>query len=66
MQNRHVWGVGALLLGLWAFRGAPFVVSVVSVATGAAAVLSYNATWGMVGAALGAWAWITREPGAAP
>jgi hypothetical protein len=31
---------------------------------GIAAVINYNATWGMVGAALGAWTWL-RAPGAA-
>ena len=29
-------------------------------ALGAAAVANYNATWGMLGLALGAWAWIRR------
>lgn len=70
LQNWYGWGGAALLLGLAAFRGAPFPVSVAAVAIGAAAVANYNATWGMLGAALGAWAWITRgrerEPAAMP
>ena len=37
---------------------------VAAVALGAVAVANYNATWGMLGLALGAWAWIGagRQP----
>ncbi len=58
LQNRYLWGAAALALGLWALRGAPFWVGVAAVATGAAAVINYNASWGMIGAALGVWAWV--------
>jgi hypothetical protein len=59
LQREYLWGGAALALGLVAFlaRG-PFVVCVAAVVVGAAAVENYNATWGMVGAALGAWAWL--------
>ena len=59
LQTKYLWGGTALVLGLWAFlaRG-PFVVAVAAVVMGAAAVENYNATWGMVGAALGVWSWL--------
>jgi hypothetical protein len=66
LQHWYLWGAGALALGLWAFLGAPFVVAVAAVALGAAAVANYNATWGMIGLALGAWGWIRRERARAP
>jgi hypothetical protein len=59
-QQYQLWGLSALLLGLWAFLGARLVVSLAAVALGIAAVANYNATWGMLGAALGAWSWIRR------
>lgn len=58
LQHWHLWGAGALGLGLWAFLGGPFALRVAAVALGAVAVANYNATWGMLGLALGAWAWI--------
>jgi hypothetical protein len=61
MQYQGLWGIGALAFGLWAFRGGPFAIQVVAVALGAAAVVNYNATYGMLGAALGVWAWIRRD-----
>jgi hypothetical protein len=60
-QQHQLWGLAALLLGLWAFLGARLAVSVAAVALGIAAVANYNATWGMLGAALGAWSWIRRS-----
>ena len=66
LQHWYLWGSGALLLGLWAFLGGPLLVAVAAVALGAAAVANYNATWGMVGLALGVWAWIRRGRGRAP
>lgn len=65
LQHWQLWGAGALLLGLWAFIGAPFVVRASAVALGVIAVLNYNATWGMVGAALGVWAWVEARTRAA-
>jgi hypothetical protein len=59
MQQFYLWGGLALGLGLWAFLlRAPFAVRVAAVVAGVAAVVNYNATWGMVGAALGVWAWL--------
>jgi hypothetical protein len=66
LQQWQLWGTGALLLGVWAFLGGPFAVAVSAVTVGAAAVAYYNATWGMIGVALGAWAWVRRERGSAP
>lgn len=57
LQHWQLWGGGALLLGLWCFVRAPFWVRPAAVALGIVAVLNFNATWGMIGAALGAWAW---------
>ena len=60
-QHWELWGAGALGLGLWAFlRRAGVPLCAAAVALGVAAVVNYNATWGMVGAALGAWTWIGR------
>jgi hypothetical protein len=78
LQQHYLWGAGALALGLWAFAGGrwgrrgaaggPFLVAVAAVVLGIAAVINYNATWGMAGAALGAWCWIRRDAlrGASP
>jgi hypothetical protein len=56
-QHWGLWGLAALALGIGAFAGAP--VAVAAVAAGIAGVVNYNATWGMLGAALGAWAWLS-------
>ena len=62
LQHWQLWGAGALALGLWAFAGrAPFAVRVAAVALGAVAAANYNASWGVLGAVLGAWAWIRPE-----
>jgi hypothetical protein len=62
LQYQYLWGIGALLCGLAAFVGGARPVAVAAVALGAAAVVNDNASWGMVGLALGAWAWITQPP----
>jgi hypothetical protein len=62
LQHWQLWGGGALGLGVWALAGSPFAIRVAAVALGAVAVANYNATWGMVGLALGAWAWIGARP----
>jgi hypothetical protein len=62
LQMEGLWGLGGLVLGLWAFLGGPFAVAVAAVALGAAGAINYNATYGLLGAALGAWAWLRREP----
>ena len=56
-QYWGLWGLAALALGLAAFFGAP--LATLAIAAGIAGVVNYNATWGMLGAALGAWAWIS-------
>jgi hypothetical protein len=56
-QYHGLWGFFSLFLGLAAFIGAP--VATLAIAAGLAGVVNYNATWGMLGAALGAWAWIS-------
>jgi hypothetical protein len=61
-QYWYLWGGCGLFLGLLAFLGAPFAVAVAAVAVGIAGVVNYNASWGMLGAALGAWAWLRRTP----
>jgi hypothetical protein len=58
LQHWQLWGAGALVLGLWGFIGTSFRVRAAAVALGVIAVLNFNATWGMIGAALGAWAWV--------
>ena len=64
-QQHGLWGAGGLALGIWAFLGGPFPAAVGAVTLGAAGVVNYNATFGMLGAALGAWAWLRREHAAA-
>ena len=69
LQHWQLWGAGALGLGLRAFLGGGLAPRVAAVALGAVAVANYNATWGMLGLALGAWAWIGaagREGTASP
>ncbi len=61
LQAGYLWGTIALGLGLAAFFGRWWRVGVAAVLVGAAAVINYNVTWGMVGAALGAWVWIMRD-----
>ena len=63
LQQKYAWGGVALALGLSAFllRG-PFAVAVAAMVVGVAAVENYNATWGMIGLALGAWAWAANRP----
>lgn len=60
LQHWQVFGAATLLLGLWALRGAPFPIRVAAVAVGAVAVVNYNITWGVAGAALGLWAWVSE------
>jgi len=55
-QYWGMWGGAALVLGILANVGLP--TAALAIALGAAAVANYNATFGMLGLALGAWAWI--------
>ncbi len=62
LQHYGLWGIGALVLGIAGVLWGRFAVCVAAVVLGIMAVMNYNATWGMLGAALGAWGWI-RPPG---
>lgn len=62
LQGQGLWGAGALVLGLAAFVTRRFVVCPFAVALGAVAVVNYNAGLGMLGAALGVWAWLRPRP----
>jgi hypothetical protein len=62
LQYQGVWGVVALFVGVLALLFGPFSLSVAAVVFGVAGVVNYNATFGMLGVALGAWAWLTNDP----
>ena len=59
LQREYLWGGVSLALGLVAFlfRG-PFWMAVGAILVGIGGVENYNATWAMVGLALGAWVWV--------
>jgi hypothetical protein len=63
LQYWYLWGAAALALGLAAFLTGRLPLAVAAVTLGAMAVLNYNATWGVLGAALGVWVWIRRGAG---
>jgi hypothetical protein len=68
LQREHLFGIVALVLGVLAFLGrGPLALAVAAMVVGVAGVENYNATWGMLGAALGAWTWLgmTRSHGVA-
>jgi hypothetical protein len=62
LQHYYLLGAVSLGLGLWglAWRGG-FGAQLGAVLVGIAALENYNATWGAIGLALGAWAWLRRE-----
>ena len=62
MQHFYLLGIASLACGIAAFflRG-PFALAIAAIALGIVAVENYNASWGMLGAALGAWTWL-RAP----
>ncbi len=61
LQGRYALGGAALLLGLTGFAwGGGFPAQLGAVLVGVAAIENYNATWGAVGLALGAWGWLRR------
>ena len=62
LTHYQIMGTAALLLGVLAIRGAPFALTVAAVCAGIAGLIDYNVSWGMLGAALGGWAWMTIEP----
>ena len=61
LQGKYALGGAALVLGLvgLAWRGG-FPAQLGAVLAGILAIENYNATWGAVGLALGAWGWLRR------
>ena len=61
MQGRYLLGAGALVVGMVGFAwGGGFAAQLGAVVLGVAAIENYNATWGAIGLALGAWGWLRR------
>ncbi len=61
LQGRYLLGGAALALGLAGFAwGGAFAAQLGAVLMGVAAIENYNATWGAIGLALGAWGWLRR------
>jgi hypothetical protein len=60
-----VYGWAALLLGLYAFFRVNRIVAALAVGVGIAAVVNYNGTQGIIGAALGLIAWLSAITGRA-
>ena len=58
----YLLGLTALLLGCWAFVVPRVAVCVAAVLAGAAGLINYNVTWGMLGLALGIWSWVMALP----
>ncbi len=65
LQHWWLWGGAALGLGLAAFISGRQPLATAAVALGVVAIINYNATWGAIGVALGAWAWLRPRTGAA-
>jgi len=61
LQYLHWFGLCALLLGLLAFAFARRPLGVAALALGCVAAVNYNATEGIIGAALGLWGWLEAE-----
>jgi len=55
LQYQYFWGGTALTLGLAGFLFRRDWLAIAALAAGIAGVVNYNASWGMLGAALGAW-----------
>jgi hypothetical protein len=58
LQYEQGFGWAALLLGLIAFFAGKRLAGVLAIGIGIAAVVNYNATTGIIGAALGLIAWV--------
>jgi hypothetical protein len=56
-----VLGAVSMCAGILALAGAPFPVAVIAVCFGAAGLIEYNVSWGMLGLALGGWVWATAS-----
>ncbi len=62
LQGHYLLGGASLVLGLWGFAwGGAFAAQLAAVLLGITAIENYNATWGAIGLALGAWGWLRRE-----
>ncbi len=61
LQGQYALGAAALALGVLGLAwGGGFAAQMGAVLAGCAAIENYNATWGAVGLALGAWGWLRR------
>jgi hypothetical protein len=63
LQYEQAFGWAALALGLAAFISGRRIPAVLGIGVGIAAVVNYNATTGIIGAALGLIAWISLATG---
>ena len=62
-QYQQLFGLVSLLAGLIGWALGNRVLAVAALAIGAAAVINYNGTEGMIGIALGLWAWLGLRTG---
>jgi hypothetical protein len=63
LQYEQLFGWAALALGLAAFFSGRRMLAALGIGVGIAAVVNYNATTGIIGAALGLIAWISVVTG---
>jgi hypothetical protein len=63
LQYQRLFGLAALVSGLIGWALGRRWLAVAAVAIGVAAVINYNGTQGMIGAALGLWAWLGLRTG---
>lgn len=59
-QGEYAFGAAALALALAGFLLRSQVLALPGLALGLAALVNYNATWGMVAVALGLWTWLVQ------
>ena len=58
LQYERLFGFPALLLGLLAFAFANRPIGIAALTLGVTAIINYNGTEGIVGAALALWGWL--------
>jgi len=62
LQRYYLWGILSFACGLWGFAwGGAFPAQLAAILLGVGAIENYNATYGAIGLALGAWGWLRRE-----
>ncbi len=62
-QYERLFGLTALLLGLLAFAFANRPIGIAALTLSVTAIINYNGTEGIIGAALGLWGWLeARSP----